>query len=178
MVETEWFRLRRDRDASDIKGGRDFSRKRYPYFVDKEAFDALEDGTAFYEYTGQGEQEDFLFDPTFLIGDRFQTIFHYLEPDMEFKAVHLIDERRKEDAPAPLYWVPFLPYEEVVHETSEVVLGKAEKLVLRRDALGERRILHARLPADDIWLFSLEAAECILRRAPMGAWMTRIEEYR
>lgn len=178
MVETEWFWMTKDRDALGIKGSKNLTRKRFPYFMDRETFDQVEDGTAFYEYEGHGEYSDFLFDPTFMLSGRFHRIFHYLEPDMEFKSLHLIDENKMEKAPVPLYWIPFLPYIDAIHEASSVVQGKAMSLILRKDALEGRRIIHCRLPADDIWLFSLESAECILRRSPMGISMKKITDMR
>jgi len=176
MFETEWFRIRRDKDAWDIKGKRGFSRGRYPYFMDRETFDLLDDSTAFYKNEGRKDFDDMIFDPTFMISDRFQLIFHYLEPAMEFNSVHLLDESQKEGIPAPLYWIPYLSCENAVHEKSVVIQGKAENLVLRKEALEDRRILHCQLPADDIWLFSLEAAECILRRAPQGIVMEKVSK--
>ena len=174
MVETEWFWMMKDRDALSIKGTKSLSRKRFPYFMDRDAFEQLEDGTAFYQYEGHGEYSDFLFDPTFMLSGRFHRIFRSLEPEMEFKSLHLIDAGKMEKAPVPLYWIPFLTYTDAIHETSSVAQGKAMRLVLRKDAMEGRRIVHCRLPADDIWLFSLEAAECILRRSPMGIWMKKV----
>ena len=177
MVETEWFRVQRDRDAVDIRGAQDFTRKRYPYFMDRAAFDSLDDDTAFYEYAGRKEVNDMIFEPTFRVSDGFQSIFHYLEPEMEFKSVHLLDESRKEGIPAPLYWIPFLPFTDAIHENTRVLQGKAAELVLKKEALAGHRILHCRLPAEDLWLFSLEAAECILRRSPMGIGMAKVTKY-
>lgn len=175
MVETDWFWVTKDKEALGIKGTKNLSQKRFPYFMDREAFDTIEDGTAFYQHEDRGEYSDILFEPTFMFSDRFQRIFRYLEPEMELKSLHLIDQSKREKAPVPLYWIPFLSYTDAIHETSSVVQGKAERLVLKGKAMEGRRIVHCRLPADDIWLFSLEAAECILRRSPLGILLKKIE---
>ena len=41
-------------------------------------------------------------------------------------------------------------------------------------ALYGRRVAHFRLPDEDIWLLSLEAAECLLRRQPVGIVLEKI----
>lgn len=175
MVEGEWFLLQKDADAVDIYGIRDYFGQKYSYFMDDKAFQALDDGTALYSYDGRKDQCDLLFQPTFMISDRLQQIFHYLEPKMEFKALHLIDMEKK-DAPAPLYWIPYLAYEDALHGETVTVQGRSQDIVLRKEYLEERRILHCRLPAEDLWLFSLEAAECLLRRAPVGVWMRKVSK--
>ncbi len=174
MVETEWYRIEKDRAALGIRGKKGFQRRDYPYFMDRKTFDALETSIAFYEYSGREELDDFIFEPTFMLGDRFRTIFQLLEPEMEFQSVNLIDEKLKGKAPAPVYWIPYLPEADAVHPSSRIVQGRAENLVLKEAALEGKRVLHCHLPADDIWLVSLEAAECILRRAPIGIGMEKL----
>ena len=180
MVTTEWFRLSKADDNNSLKASAEFSRAQYPYFIDKTAFAAIDDNTILYNHTGWAKYDDFIFEPTFLLGERFHPLFELLQPDMEFKSVRFFDARQKENAPAPLYYVPYLPTTEIIHPSSDVVMGKAHRLVLRqevlaRDELKDERVLHAVLPADDIWLFSLEAAECILRRSPMGIKLTQVD---
>lgn len=174
MIETEWYRIKKDRAASGIRGEKGFQRKDYPYFMDWKAFDALETRVAFYDYSGRAEFDDFLFEPTFMLSDRFRRLFQLLEPEMEFQSVNLLDEKLKEKAPSPVYWIPYLPCAEAIHPASRIVQGKAENLVLKRGTLEGKRVLHCHLPADDIWLISLEAAECILRRAPIGIGMEKL----
>lgn len=171
----EWFRAQKSEDALGVRGKADFSRRKYPYFMDWSAFDGLTDTAAFYEHIGRLEYDDFLFEPTFMFSDRFQSIFQFLVPETEFKYVQLIDPQKTDKAPTPLYWIIYLPYKDIIHPSSDIILGKAHRLVLRKETLGEERIMHAKLPADDIWLFSLEAAECILRRSPMGLTFERVE---
>ena len=176
MIETEWYRIKKDKAALGIRGKKGFRHSDFPYFMNRKAFDALETNIAFYEYSGRAEFDDFLFEPTFMLSDRFRRLFQLLEPEMEFQSVNLLDEKLKEKAPSPVYWIPYLPCAEAIHPASRIVQGKAEELVLKRAALEGRRLLHCHLPADDIWLVSLEAAECILRRAPIGIGMKRITE--
>lgn len=175
MVSVEWFRLIKSEDALPIPQTENFTRQKFPYTMNKASFDKLEDMAVFYKHAGRIEYEDFLFEPTFMIGDYFQTLFHNLSPEMQFKSVIFLDAQKQENAPTPIYWVPYLPCGDVIHPDSEIVLGKVKNLVLQKEKLGEARIIHAKLPADDIWLLSLEAAECILRRGPMGITLSKVE---
>ncbi|MBR2216537.1 MAG: hypothetical protein IJ849_12400 [Selenomonadaceae bacterium] len=175
MVKAEWFHLLPDPAVEELNMKRtpEFSRS-YPYFMTAEAFQNLDDSTVFYEYSGRAAQSDFLFNPTFMIGERLHTIFSLLEPDIEFKSLSLIDREKKEAAPVPLYYIPFLPWEDALAPGTVVQNGRAATIKLRGSALQERRILHCRLPAQDIWLASLEAAECILRRVPLGLKLQKV----
>ncbi len=177
MVETEWFMIKKDKEAPGINGGKGFQRKDLPYFIDRKTFDLLESRAAFYTYSGRADFDDFIFEPTFMISDRYETVFQLLEPDMEFISINLIDEKGKETMPTPVYMVPYLACTDAIHENSKIIHGRADKLVLKRDTLSGRRIIHCHLPADDIWLFSLEAAECILRRGPIGIGFERVVDY-
>lgn len=178
MVERQYFRLVRDRqwgEAGILTEG-NFNSRRYPYFMEQAAFEALDDGVAFYRGNGWIEALDFVFAPTFLIGDRFERIFHYLAPEIQMHGLQLYEKGRETLGAMPAFWVPYLPFrEDILHEATQVVQGKAEHIVLKGDVLGDARILHTRLPADDIWLVTLEAAECILRRAPGGVQLEPVE---
>ncbi len=177
MVDTEWFRICRDKTALGIKGKKGFQRKNLPYFIDRNTFDSLESGVAFYEYSGRKDFDDFIFEPTFMFRDRYENIFQLLEPDMEFISINLIDEKGKDKMPAPVYILPYLSCTEAIHQKSTIIQGRAKRLVLKREALAGRRIAHCHLPADDVWLLSLEAAECILRRGPVGIELERVVDY-
>ncbi|MCR5438111.1 MAG: hypothetical protein K6F01_01440 [Selenomonas sp.] len=52
---------------------------------------------------------DFLFAPTFMVGDRFQSLLQWLAPEMEFSNVTLLPVTEQADAKPLHYWVPFLP---------------------------------------------------------------------
>lgn len=174
---TEWFWLKRDLDAPTISDGGNFNRKNYPYFVDEKIFAEIEDSVAY--YAGKIIECDFLFEPTFLIHDRLQKLFEFLEPDLEFKGVQLYNIKSPKDFAMPLYWLPYLKISEVLSKKSELVQGKAKKLVLdknllEREEFFEKRILHCKLPAEDIWLINLDAAECLLRREPVGIILEKV----
>ena len=164
MVEPVWFRLQRG-ETEDFAAS---VPKNYPYYMDEESFNALEDDTSTYKFVGRRDFPDFLFAPIFMMSDRFQGIFEQLAPETAFKYLHFINDERKEELPSPLYWFPYLPACDALHKESVVVQGKAQQIVLKGEALEDNRIIHIHLPADDIWCFSLEAAECILRRSPVG----------
>ena len=164
MVEPVWFRLQKG-EADDFAIN---VPQNYPYYMDEASFNALEDDTSTYKFSGRREFPDFVFAPIFLLSDRFQGILEQLAPEMDFKYLHFINDERKEELPSPLYWFPYLPVCDALHSDSVVVQGKAHKIVLKSEALRDERLIHIHLPADDIWCFSLEAAECILRRLPIG----------
>ncbi len=177
MMQTEWFQIKKDPDAPGIADGGNFNRKNYPYFVDEKTFSKIDDAVAF--YSGKIIECDVLFEPTLLIHDRLQQLFKFLDPDLEFKGVQLYEISRREKAAMPLYWLPFLPTSKIISEDSLILLGKAKKLVLDSKFLEEKifagkRILHCTLPAEDIWLLNLDAAECFLRRQPVGVLLEKI----
>jgi hypothetical protein len=173
----EWFYLKKDPDAPQISDGGNFNRKNYPYFIDEKVFEKIEDSAAY--YTGKIIESDFLFEPTFLIHDRLQKLFEFLEPEIKFKGVQLYSAENPKKFATPLYWLPFLKVSEVLSEKIEVVQGKAKKLILSKKLLAEeefleKRILHCKLPAKDIWLINLDAAECLLRREPLGITLEKV----
>ncbi len=175
MVESEWFRLCKDREMPPIQSVKKLTQKKYPYFMDEQSFRALDEDVAYYEYQGWSMMPDILFEPTFMILDALQPVFRQLEPSMEYRGLQLYAAEKVDTSPVPLYWVPYLPYTDCLHEATEVVAGKAGRIAVREACVQERRILHAKLPADDLWLISLEAAECLLRRQLVGITMERIE---
>lgn len=173
----EWFFLKKDYDVPTISDGGNFNRKNYPYFVDEKIFAEIDDSVAY--YAGKIIECDFLFEPTFLIHDRLQKLFEFLEPDLEFKGVQLYSAENPKKNLMPLYWLPYLKISEVLSEKSEFVQGKAKKLILDKNLLEseefiEKRILHCKLPAEDIWLINLDAAECLLRREPVGVFLEKV----
>lgn len=174
---TEWFLLKKDYDAPQISDGRNFNRKNYPYFIDEKIFAEIEDSVAY--YAGKIIECDLLFEPTFLIHDRLQKLFEFLEPEIKFKGVQLYSAENPKKFATPLYWLPFLKVSEVLSEKIEMVQGKAKKLILSKKLLAEeeffgKRILHCKLPATDIWLINLDAAECLLRREPLGITLEKV----
>jgi len=172
---SDWFWIKKDPDAVPITSAKNFDRKHYPYFIDAEVFSQLDDSVAYYRRGSYFVPCDIVFEPTFLIGDRLYQLFTLLEPKMEFKGLQLYDETLNKTLPMPLYWVPYLEFTDAISEQTEVVQGKPTKLVIKSEMLGEKRILHCKLPAADIWLLSLEAAECLLRRQPVGITLERVE---
>lgn len=173
----EWFFLKKDYDAPTISDGGNFNRKNYPYCVDEKIFAEIEDSVAY--YNGKIIETDFLFEPTFLIHDRLQKLFEFLEPDLDFKGVQLYSAENPKKFATPLYWLPYLKISEVLSEKITLVQGKAKKIILDKNLLAseeflEKRILHCKLPAEDIWLINLEAAECLLRREPVGIFLEKV----
>ena len=173
MVFTEYFWIKKDPDAPTVINAKNFTAKNYPYFIDEKIFSEIDDGVAY--YSGDAAPCDILFEPTFLIGDRFKSIFEFIEPDLELKGVQLYKNIQPDKFPAPLFWLPYLPCKEVFSPKSIIYQGKPEKLFLRRSALPENRLIHCKLPAADIWIVNLEAAECLLRRQPVGIILQKIE---
>ena len=172
MTSTEWFRLRQDPDAPAVEESC-FDAKKYPYFTDAESFDAIDHSVVHYERE-KFSPCDILFVPTFLIGDKLLALFELLEPSMQFKGVQMYRKFKPADTTHPLFWLPYLSCVDAIHESSQIVRGKAIKLTVKLSALENRRVAHCRLPADDIWLLSLEAAECLLRRQPIGILLEKV----
>lgn len=175
MIQGEWFWIKKNPDAVPINGGKNFDRKNYPYFIDEETFSKIEDGVAYYKRGSYFVPCDIVFEPTFLISEKLYRLFSLLEPEMEFKGVQLYEENLNKKLPMPLYWLPYLKISDAIHEKSEIIQGKPKKLVLKSEFLAEKRILHCKLPAADIWIISLEAAECLLRRQPIGIILEQVE---
>lgn len=169
---TDWFRLRPDAAAPAVEVAC-FDRKKYPYFTDAESFDAVDHSVVFYERE-KFSPCDMLFEPTFLIGDNLLALFELLEPSMQFKGVQMYRKFKPAETTHPLFWLPYLPCVDAIDESSQIIQGKAVKLTVKLSALKKRRVAHCRLPADDIWLLSLEAAECLLRRQPIGILLEKV----
>ena len=174
MVSHDWFWIKKDPDAPTISDAAGFNRKNYPYFTDEISFEKIDDDVAFYSYGGFFIECDFLFEPTFLIHDNLQSLFKLFEPELQFKGVQLYSAQNPKKFDTPLYWLPYLPITDAISEKSKIILGKPAQLVLKSEPLAEKRIAHCKLPAADIWLLSLEAAECLLRRQPIGIILEKV----
>ena len=174
MVNPDWFWIKKDPDAPTISDAAGFNRKNYPYFTDENSFEKVDDDVAFYRYGGNFIECDFLFEPTFLIHDNLQSLFKLFEPNLQFKGVQLYAAQNPKKFSTPLYWLPYLPTIDAISENSKIILGKPAKLVLKSELLAEKRIVHCKLPAADIWILSLEAAECLLRRQPVGIILEKV----
>lgn len=174
MIQTEWFWIKKDPDAPSIVDAAEFNRKKYLYFTDAESFSKVDDDVAYYEYGGDLLECDFLFEPTFLIHDNLQALFKFIEPDLQFKGVQLYSARNAEKSATPLYWLPYLEFSDAISESSKIVQGKPEKLILKAAVLRDKRLVHCRTQAADIWALSLEAAECLLRRQPAGVLLEKV----
>ncbi len=174
MIQTEWFLIKKDPDAPSIVDAAGFNRKNYPYFTNAETFSKVDDGVAYYGYSGNFLECDILFEPTFLIHDNLQSLFKFIEPELEFKGVQLYAAQNPKTLATPLYWLPYLEFTDAISESSEIIQGKPIKLILKAEMLQEKRLIHCKLPAADIWALSLEAAECLLRRQPLGFLLEKI----
>lgn len=173
-IQTEWFWIKKDLDAPAVIDAAGFNRRKYPYFTSDESFAKVDDEVAYYSYSGNFIECDFLFEPTFLIHDALQSLFKFIEPDLEFKGVQLYSARDPENLPTPLYWLPYLPFSDAISEKSQIIQGKPVALIFKAEALAGKRLVHCKLPAADIWALSLEAAECLLRRLPVGIILEKI----
>jgi hypothetical protein len=174
VIQTEWFWIKKDPDAPSISDAAGFNRKNYPYFTDAESFSKVDDQVAYYEYGGNFLECDFLFEPTFLIHDNLQSLFKFIEPNLEFKGVQLYAAKNSKTSATPLYWLPYLEFTDAISENSKIIQGKPLKLIFKAESIGEKRLIHCKLPAADIWALSLEAAECLLRRQPVGILLEKI----
>ncbi len=153
LVKTDWFRMVEDAALTAPVTPAGLSYREYPYYMTEEAFRRLSHKVAGYRPQEGLEYCDFLFAPTFMVGDRFQLLLQSLAPEMEFCSVTLRPVYEMEDAKVLHYWVPFLPAESA---------GGRVKCQRQRDRVD--------------WLFSLEAVESILRRAPLGIRFELVED--
>ena len=172
MVKTEFFWIKKDPEAPTITNAKNFDRKNYPYLINEEIFSKLDDAVAYYR--GRITECDILFEPTFLIHDRLRDFFGFLEPDLDFKGVQLYKNEKPKENPYPMYWLPFLPAENIFSEKMQLIRGVPEKIILDEKKIPDRRILHGQTVAADIWILNLEAAECLLRRQPIGIILEKI----
>lgn len=172
MIDTEWFWIKKD-PATPFVETTGFGKNKFPYFTDAEAFASVDDSVIYYDRE-RFSPCDFLFEPTFLIIDRLKPLFELLEPAIEYKGVQLYRKIYPEYSPRPIFWIPYLPFVDAISEASKIFQGKVSKLVLNYSALRGKRVAHCKSPADDIWLLSLEAAECFLRRQPVGVLLEKI----
>lgn len=155
LVRTEWFQMIADPELTAPVKTEGLLPHEYPYFMDEKAFRRLEHKVASYHPQLGMECCDFLFAPTFMVGDRFQTLFQTMAPRMEFRNVTLLPDIEGETAKPLHYWIPFLPADDA---------GQRIRCQQKRDKVD--------------WLFSLEAAESILRRAPLGIRFIQVEDDR
>lgn len=152
LVETDWFRLVEDVALTAPVRPVGLSYRAYPYFMEEKSFRRLSHKLAAYQPQAGMEYCDFLFAPTFMVGDRFQLLFKWLAPEMEFCQVTLMPVPESAEAKPLHYWVPFLPI---------AAAGQRIRCQRQRDKV--------------TWLFSLAAAESILRRAPLGIRFEPVE---
>ena len=176
-MESEWFRIVKDNEALNPKLSALRSQPSALKFqIDNSTFEKIDDSVSYYKNLIYNLKNDFIFEPTFLISDRLQQLFSFLEPDIQFKGVQLYATNDQEGSSKPLYWLPYLQTVNAIHESTKTIQGKPIKIILRREFLKNRRVIHCTLPAADIWLLSLEAAECLLRRSPIGVSLEKVSE--
>lgn len=155
LVKTEWFQMIADPELTAPVKPAGLINSEYPYFMEEKAFRRLEHKVASYHPQMGMECCDFLFAPTFMVSDRFQSLFQTMAPQMEFRNVTLLPDIDGSGAKPIHYWVPFLPADDA---------GKRVRCQQGRDKVA--------------WLFSLEAIESILRRAPLGIRFVQVEDDR
>lgn len=153
LVKTDWFRMEADKELTAPVKPEGLSYREYPYYMEEKTFRRLGHKMAVYRPQAGMEYCDFLFAPTFMVGDRFQSLLQWLAPEMEFSNVTLLPVTEQADVKPLHYWVPFLPPDSS---------GLRVRCQRQRDKVS--------------WLFSLEAVESILRRAPLGIRFEPVED--
>lgn len=159
-----------DRGVSQPLSFGPLDKELYRYKMDRQAFDLLPPFAVAY-YTPEIGLEfcDFLQAPMLMISTKFQELFQLLEPGMQFKGVQIYPSAKEENQPVPVYWIPYLEPSDCLHVSSIIYdTGTIKEIVLKEAALADKPIIKARGPVEEFWFVSLAAAECILRREPLG----------
>lgn len=177
----EYFRLFQSEIVSNPITIEAIDREKYPYKMDRDAFNGLEDLIVAYYQPDMGlEICDMLQSPCFMIADRFRDLFSLLEPELQFKGIQLypldFDAEEGVKSPVPLYWIPYIEPTECLHNAAKIYdTGVVEELVIKQDAVRDKNILKVAGLVEEIWLVSLAAAESILRRRPLAAGLERVK---
>nr|WP_092067143.1 hypothetical protein [Dendrosporobacter quercicolus]NSL49714.1 hypothetical protein [Dendrosporobacter quercicolus DSM 1736]SDL50036.1 hypothetical protein SAMN04488502_10161 [Dendrosporobacter quercicolus] len=180
-MEREYFRLIQSKTASNPIVIQAIDREHYPYKMNQSAFAALEDLIVAYYQPDMGlEICDILQSPCFMIANRFRDLFALLEPELRFKGIQLypldFDAAAGLKSPAPLYWIPDIEPTWCLHPAARIYdTGIIEELVVKENAVRHKHILKVAGLVEEIWLVSLTAAECILRRRPLAAGLERVK---
>lgn len=176
-MELQYFRLRQDKSVSNpIKFG-PLDKNLYCYKMNQQAFNKLPIfNVAYYEKKIGLEFCDFLQAPMLMMSTKFQELFQLLEPQIEFKGIQVYPEGAETDMPVPVYWIPYLKETDCLHEASEIYgTGIAKTIVLKEIMLMDKPILKVKAPVEELWFVSLAAAECILRRQPLGVGLEPVK---
>lgn len=177
-MNTPYFRLRMAKDIVKPPKFEKLPPGRYPYKMNGAAFNALDDLVVAYYLDSIGLQfPDFLHDPTFMVTTPQKKLFTLFDPALQFKGIQLYPQDiTRLDLPMPLYWIPYLAPTDCLHESSIFYgTGIVKQLVVDSRKADGRDILKVKGTVEEIWLVSLAAAECILRRMPLGAGLNLIE---
>lgn len=175
MIEP-WYLLEQDKTLHHVIQATELEQSKYPPIMSGYRFLHLEDTVTHYDMKEPLFQPDFLFAPTFMIEDSMYKIWQELQPDILGKAVQFFEANNRENAPMPLYWVPFLPSEEdALHDQTKIELGRAVEPVLRREKLAEKNFLHITLAGGQLWFASLTAVEAMLWKGQTGVQITSVE---
>ena len=180
----EYYRLRRDKRFANciaplqLPSGYEWGKK-----ISRQKFQEAEN-LAIVLYDDESplvDVPDVLFDPAFMLADRLLKTWQDLMPDDEPQAWQYLlhsdifpENVPKNDKLRPLYWVPFLPAQDILHETVECYgTGQAREVILSEQKLRDiplkyRSVIYVDQPGDDIWLASLLAVERMLSQQATG----------
>ena len=182
MRREEYFRLHMDKRITNIVKPLDFP-KAYTYNLKKEDFDATDsllathyDDKEFYQFP------DLIFRPVFMFLDRLRECFEALMPTTKYHGVQYLaasdfdpaNDPMKSDLLRPLYWIPYLYPQDVLHESTKInSVGRADNLALDRAALDALpseicSLVRISLPGEEIYVVNYSTVEQLLGERALG----------
>ena len=128
-------------------------------------FVKLQNQVGFYEQKMGLEICDFVFEPTFMVGEKMIPIFRALVPEVETRTLALFPLGG--NGQGINYWIPYLP-------PADCLNIRRDGCYVRTENLRGRSIVKYEGKREARWLFSLAAAEQILARGPMGGHFVKL----
>ncbi len=151
-------------------------KEKYTYRMTEAEFAAL-DKLKVAWFSGREFEEicDILTEPAFLVSEKLKKSLQIYDKNISFKGVQLFSTA-EESKQYPLYWVPFFPRLDCLHEhTKKQDNGMLKSLVLEEKKIRGKCIFRIDGILEYKVVVSLPVAESILRRRPYGVSLQRIE---
>ncbi len=172
----EYFELCQSRAVENPLAVLKLDREKYCYAMGRQEFEAL-DRLKVAWFSGREFEEicDIITEPTYLVSDGLKKILEVYDKNISFKGVRLFSTA-EESRQCPLYWVPFFPIPDCLHEkTRKFDNGMLENLVLDKEKIRKYPVFRIGGILEYKVAVSLPVAESILRRRPYGVSLQRIE---
>lgn len=144
--------------------------------ISAEEFEKVPKGiVAYYHYSDEVEVTDLLTEPTLMVSSALKKVLFLYNEAIEAKSVKLFAVEDEIDI-APEYWILNVP--DVDCLSDEVKFqpnGTAEKLILKRNAIGKEDVFKVRGTLENFIIISTAVVESILRRKLYGIGFEEVE---